>query len=177
MKQTFGRIIMLLALVALLLPAGLTQAAAGGTALAELHKLKQIGCADCHGTAKKITVDDSEKGINQSCIGCHGDLDAVGAKAKGHINPHKSHLGQLNCTTCHSGHSRSQAYCLKCHTYDMPIPGGAAAVVPLKLKKSAKKVETTDVVVIGAGASGMTAAMFPDINAVKQLSRPDCTGN
>ena len=130
MKQVFGRIIMLLGLVALLLPAGALRAAEGGkTALAELHKARQIGCADCHGTAKKITVDDSEKAVNQSCIGCHGDLDAVGVKAKGHINPHKSHLGQINCTACHSGHSRSQAYCLKCHTYDMPIPGGAAAVV------------------------------------------------
>lgn len=160
MKQMFGRIIMLLGLTALLLPTGALRAAEGGkTALAELHKAKQIGCADCHGTAKKITVDDSEKTVNQSCIGCHGDLDAVGAKAKGHINPHKSHLGQINCTTCHSGHSRSQAYCLKCHTYDMPIPGGAAPVVPLKLKKSVKKIETADVVVIGAGASGMTAAI------------------
>ena len=160
MKQMFGRIIMLLGLAVLLLPAGALRAAEGGkTALAELHKAKQIGCADCHGTAKKIIVDDSEKGINQSCVGCHGDLEAVGAKAKGHINPHKSHLGQINCTACHSGHSRSQAYCLKCHTYDMPIPGGAAAVVPLKLKKSTKKAETTDVVVIGAGAAGMTAAI------------------
>ncbi len=160
MKQTFVRIIMLLAFVALLLPAGLAQASAGGTALAELHKARQIGCADCHGTAKKIMVDDSEKGINQNCIGCHGDLDTVAAKAKGHINPHKSHLGnRVNCTTCHSGHSRSQAYCLKCHSYDMPIPGGAAAVVPLTLKKSVKKTETTDVIVIGAGAAGMTAAI------------------
>ena len=159
MKQMFRRMIMLLGVMALLLPTGALQAATKAAALAELHKARQISCADCHGTAKKITVDDSEKGINQSCIGCHGGLDAVGAKAKGHINPHKSHLGQLNCTTCHSGHSRSQAYCLKCHTYDMPIPGGAAAVVPLKLKKSTKKAETTDVVVIGAGASGMTAAI------------------
>ncbi|QOX80755.1 flavocytochrome c [Trichlorobacter lovleyi] len=156
----FGRIIMLLGLAVLLLPTGALRAAEGGkSALAELHKAKQIGCADCHGTAKKITVDDSEKGINQSCVGCHGDLEAVGAKAKGPINPHKSHLGQPNCTACHSGHSRSQAYCLKCHSYDMPIPGGAAAVVPLKLKKSARKAESTDVVVIGAGAAGMTAAI------------------
>ena len=87
MKRVFGRIIMLLGLVALLLPSGLALAAAGGTALAELHKARQISCADCHGTAKKITVDDSEKGINQSCIGCHGDLDAVGAKAKGSHQP------------------------------------------------------------------------------------------
>ncbi|ACD97242.1 flavocytochrome c [Trichlorobacter lovleyi] len=159
MKQMFGRIIMLLGLAVLLLPAGALRAAEGKTALAELHKAKQIGCADCHGTAKKITVDDSEKGINQSCVGCHGDLEAVGAKAKGPINPHKSHLGQPNCTACHSGHSRSQAYCLKCHSYDMPIPGGAAAAVPLKLKKSARKAESTDVVVIGAGAAGMTAAI------------------
>lgn len=160
MKQMFGRIIMLLGLAVLLLPTGALRAAEGGkSALAELHKAKQIGCADCHGTAKKITVDDSEKGINQSCVGCHGDLEAVGAKAKGPINPHKSHLGQPNCTACHSGHSRSQAYCLKCHSYDMPIPGGTAAVVPLKLKKSTRKAESTDVVVIGAGAAGMTAAI------------------
>lgn len=162
MKQ-FGRIIMLMGLFALLLPCtrGL---ATGSAALADLHKAKQIGCAECHGTAKKITVDDSEKGVNLSCIGCHGTLDAISAKAKGPINPHKSHLGQINCTACHSGHTSSQAYCLKCHSYTMPIPGAVAGVAAptalLKVKKSAKKhVETTDVVVIGAGAAGMTAAI------------------
>ncbi|NTV48837.1 MAG: flavocytochrome c [Geobacteraceae bacterium] len=163
MKQ-FGRIVMLMGLIALLLPSPRGLAAGETAVLAELHKAKQISCAECHGTSKKIIVDDSEKGVNLSCIGCHGSLDAVSAKAKGHINPHKSHLGQINCTACHSGHNSSQAYCLKCHSYTMPIPGAAAGVVapvvPLKAKKSAKKqVETTDVVVIGAGAAGMTAAI------------------
>ena len=160
MKQ-LGRIIMLMGLFAILLPSsrGLT------AVLADLHKANQLGCAECHGGAKKIKVDDSEKTINLSCVRCHGTLDAMSAKAKGHINPHKSHLGQINCTVCHRGHNSSQAYCLKCHSYDMPIPGdmsgSVVTVVPLKVKKSVKKqvIETTDVVVIGAGAAGMTAAI------------------
>jgi len=164
MKQ-FGRIIMVMGLFALLLPSTRGLATGECVVLADLHKAKQIGCAECHGTANKIIVDDSEKGVNLSCIGCHGSLDAISAKAKGHINSHKSHLGQINCTACHSGHNSSQAYCLRCHSYEMPIPGAAAArstapIVPLKVKKSVKKqVETTDVVVIGAGAAGMTAAI------------------
>lgn len=159
MHRVFDRVILLLGLMVLMLPVAALQAATEGATLAELHKAKQIGCADCHGTTKKIVVDDSEQAVNRNCSGCHGDLTSLAAKAKGHINPHQSHLGQINCTACHSGHGRSQAYCLKCHTYTMPIPGGSAAVAPLKLKKSRNKTEQTDIVVIGAGAAGMTAAI------------------
>jgi len=162
--KKLGRSIMLLGLLALLLPYGSGQAAGESTMLANLHKAKQIGCAECHGTTGKITVDDSEKAVNKSCIGCHGTLDDLATKAQREINPHKSHLGQINCTTCHSGHTPSQAYCLNCHSYTMPIPGAAAGsaapITPQKAKKQAKELfETADVVVIGAGAAGMTAAI------------------
>ena len=66
--QKFGRSIILLGLLTLLLPGGSGQAAEGSAMLANLHKARQIGCAECHGTVKKITVDDSEKGVNQSCV-------------------------------------------------------------------------------------------------------------
>lgn len=162
MKQV-RQIVLMLGLLALLLPAGWLQAstAGGGAALAELHTAKQIGCSDCHGKAKKIVVDDSEKGVNQSCVGCHGSLAQVAAKATHHINPHNSHLGEINCTACHRGHEQSVAYCNGCHTFNLPMPGGTVGKKSLQpVRKSGKpRVETTDVVVIGAGAAGMTAAI------------------
>lgn len=78
--KKFGRSIILLGLLALLLPCGNGQTAEGTTMLANLHKARQIGCAECHGTAKKFTVDDSESGVNQRCVRCHGTLDAMAAK-------------------------------------------------------------------------------------------------
>jgi fumarate reductase flavoprotein subunit len=159
----------MVALLAMLLPAALLQASAGGghadlggkMLLSELHEGRKVGCAECHGTAKKITVDDSEKAVNAKCIECHGGFDQLIAKDTGPIKPHGSHLGEINCTSCHSGHEQSKPYCNWCHTFNMPISGGAAdKKAPASASKPAKKkAETCDVVVIGAGAAGMTAAI------------------
>ena len=46
-------------------------------------------------------------------------------QANPHIDPHKSHLGEIACTACHQGHQASKVYCLGCHTnFAMTIPGG-----------------------------------------------------
>lgn len=159
--------IMLMAgMLFLLLPADPVPAATGDpgagdrASLADLHKSNQVGCADCHGKAKKIVVDDSEKGVNKRCVDCHGTLSQLSANASGHINPHGSHLGEINCTTCHRGHEASTAYCNGCHAFTMPMAGGGAVTKRGAPRKPAKqRVETCDVVVIGAGAAGMTAAI------------------
>ncbi|HOD76591.1 MAG TPA: carboxyl transferase domain-containing protein, partial [Syntrophorhabdaceae bacterium] len=40
-------------------------------------------------------------------------------------NPHKSHLGTINCTVCHKAHAASKTYCLECHkNFNMKIPFG-----------------------------------------------------
>lgn len=170
--QQFRRMMMVLGMLALLLPAGgLMAAAQADSPLAALHKAKQIGCADCHGPAKKIMVDDSEKAVNQQCVGCHGNLAALAAKSKGHINPHASHLGEINCTACHRGHEQSTAYCNGCHTFNLPMAGGGAVKksAPSVRKPAKPRIETTDVVVIGAGAAGMTAAITAHDAGVKVI--------
>ena len=155
----------LLAIMAMATLAGAVQnspgeGAGGKILLADLHKSKQVGCVECHGKGKNIRVDDSEKGVNGSCVNCHGNLKQVAAKAKGHISPHSSHLGEINCTVCHRGHEQSKAYCGWCHSFNLPIPGGAAAAATKLIKKQAKqRVEKTEVVVVGAGAAGLTAAI------------------
>lgn len=176
MKQ-LRSIMMMVAILTMLLPAARLQAAAdvpgahGDVSLAELHKAKKVGCAECHGAVKKIVVDDSEKGVNKKCIECHGTLGDLSAKDKGHIKPHGSHLGDINCTTCHSGHEQSRAYCNSCHAFNLPMAGGGAvkkSAAPVR-KPAKPRVETCDVVVIGAGAAGMTAAITAHDTGVKVI--------
>jgi fumarate reductase flavoprotein subunit len=130
----------------------------GNDSLADIHKANAVDCASCHG--KTMEVDDNETVVNTECIGCHGQLAELAKKNKGHINPHKAHIGQVNCTVCHHGHSASRSYCLGCHSFNMPIPGGGAAISTKKGPvKTDRKADSADIVVIGAGAAGFTAAI------------------
>jgi fumarate reductase flavoprotein subunit len=126
--------------------------------LAGIHQGKAVDCAACHG--KSLEVDDNETIVNAKCRGCHGSLSDVAKKSKGHINPHKSHLGEIGCTACHHGHTASRSYCLGCHAFNMPIPGSGVSASekkgPVKMDESA---DSTDIVVVGAGAAGYTAAI------------------
>jgi len=127
--------------------------------LAETHKGKEVSCKACHGETLK--VDDNETSVNSQCISCHGSSGEIAKKSKGHnINPHKSHLGETDCTVCHHGHASSKAYCLNCHAFNMPIPGSDAKMQTKKDKvKTDADKDKTDIVIIGAGATGFTAAI------------------
>ncbi len=132
--------------------------------LADLHKEKKLDCSSCHG--KKTVVDDNESVVNNKCIECHGSLEKIAEKSKHEVNPHKSHLGNINCTVCHHGHTTSWTYCLNCHNFDLKIPSGAVAAqlpstelpavgkIPKKIR-----IDKADVVIIGSGATGLTAAI------------------
>jgi fumarate reductase flavoprotein subunit len=141
-------------------PAQAEKAAAKDTFLAGVHIKKQVNCEGCHGKAGNV-VDDNEQPVNMNCITCHGALDEVAKKATGPINPHKSHLGEINCTACHRGHEASKPYCLNCHDFPMKISSSEGPAQPAVAPKTAesKIVDQADVVVIGAGAAGMTAAI------------------
>jgi fumarate reductase flavoprotein subunit len=131
----------------------------GEGSLADIHKGMDVSCVACHG--ESMTVDDNETSVNVRCVACHGSLAKVAGKGGGEqINAHKAHLGDVSCTTCHRGHEASRAYCLNCHSFKMPMAGSGA--VPAKAKGTGKKdgrEDTTDVVIIGAGAAGFTAAI------------------
>ena len=137
-----------------------TQTAATDGFLAGVHAKKQVNCEACHGTGGNL-VDDNEQPVNMNCVKCHGALSEVAKKATGHINPHKSHLGEINCTTCHHGHAPSQVYCLNCHAFEMKISAGTGTAQPTVAPKRPEQqaVDQADVVVIGAGAAGFTAAI------------------
>jgi len=131
--------------------------AAAAAMLADMHAAKQIACDACHGTGGNV-VDDNEQPVNMNCVKCHGDLSEVAKKATGHINPHRSHLGDISCTVCHHGHAASKPYCLNCHDFDMKISAGTGTAQPVAAKRPEQPVDQADVVVIGAGAAGMTEA-------------------
>ena len=78
-------------------------------------------CEGCHSSS---VIDDSEKDINANCESCHGSLADMAKITEGEVNPHSSHLGTMNCTTCHTGHTPSKSYCLNCHEFDMNISAG-----------------------------------------------------
>lgn len=135
--------------------------------LAGLHKKNGVSCSDCHGTPLK--VDDNESALNQNCRNCHGGFPGLAAKTKEHINPHQSHLGETNCTACHKGHVASKAYCNYCHSFAMKIPAMGSEQESSDKKwvqetapgqgQQPERVETADVVVIGAGGSGYVASI------------------
>ncbi|KAB0671995.1 flavocytochrome c [Oryzomonas sagensis] len=163
--KRFKRSVPLLFFPALVVLTPMVWAATGDGMLADLHAKKEFKCAACHGNDKKITVDDNETTVNKNCTACHGSLAEMATHTKEHINPHKSHLGEINCTTCHHGHASSWAYCLNCHTYDMKIPAGGGQpwqkLPPAAEKGKAgnRQAEQADVIIIGAGATGLTAAI------------------
>ena len=63
------------------------------------------------------------------CLECHGPIEQLAKRSEPKDfpdrNPHKSHLGEIDCTVCHHEHSASKVYCLECHKkFQMNIPGG-----------------------------------------------------
>lgn len=102
----------------------LAAGSAGAMEIGGAHAGKQLGCADCH------QADAPEKApTTENCLQCHGPLEklieATAPKAvdpavpESHANPHKSHLGPLDCTKCHRTHSPSVFACAECHNFDM----------------------------------------------------------
>ena len=139
-------------------------ASANGPYLADAHKDKGLNCTACHGDT--MEVDDNETLVNSACVKCHGSLAKVAEKSEEAVNAHKSHLGNMNCTVCHAGHADSMSYCLGCHHFDMNIPfGKVAARVPSTTLPVVKEIpanlrtDKTDIVIIGAGATGFAAAI------------------
>lgn len=144
--------------------------------LAGVHTKKGLDCAACHTTN---VISDSETEINKQCAICHGSLEQMGTKTSSQtLNPHKSHIGQMQCTACHSGHVPSVAYCTNCHDFPT-LNKMKQGVSRLKAKFTDDlskyeelkpvKIEKTDLLIVGSGAAGFTASMAAREAGVKNL--------
>ena len=144
--------------------------------LAGAHGKMGLNCETCHVGDK---VSDSETEINAKCTTCHNPADlAKKTEKEGLPNPHKSHLGDVQCTACHSGHNQSVAYCSNCHDFpslkDMKYGKGAKVASQyedLSAYDNAKpeRTETTDLLVVGSGAAGFVAAFTAQEAGVKNI--------
>ncbi len=163
--------------VAALMLAG--SAWAAPTTLADKHNAMG-GCVACHGTDKVMptSVPDDETAINKQCVMCHGDYAKLADKNKP-MDPHASHLGQINCTACHAAHVKPKLVCNDCHSFKMQMPFANGPVAKdwaaetdkddVEKAIAGKARETVDVVVIGAGSSGYNAAISAKRKGAKVL--------
>jgi len=132
------RTIVCAALVLAAVLASLTTASAQSGArmpdLAAYHvESLKLSCSTCHGDKSPLALNAEESLAvsNRMCLACHGDAKSLADKiapklAHKEINPHASHLVQIDCVTCHSAHQAKETYCNQCHAFDMPMPPRAA---------------------------------------------------
>lgn len=104
-----------------------------GNLLAKKHGDANVACHDCHQASmaqkmdegiKQITGDfempmEKRKFSNEFCTKCH-DMNKVKAKTvyeyNGAVaNPHDAHVGEQDCSVCHSMHQPSSLDCKRCH--------------------------------------------------------------
>lgn len=148
--------------------------------LAGSHLKQGLACTNCHG--ETAVLSDDMKEVNSTCESCHGNINAMAEASKEkypkkEINAHESHLTKISCTTCHSAHNQSYPYCLNCHTFsDMKIPY-QSSVKPIfqadnfdvyeNMKPN--RMDKTDIVVIGSGGAGFSAALNAMENGAKVI--------
>lgn len=77
------------------------------------HLAQGISCSACHANGVIGQIH------NTTCLSCHGPMETLVAKTTPQQfqdrNPHQSHLGEIDCTTCHVQHGPQKIYCLECH--------------------------------------------------------------
>ncbi|MFC1234239.1 cytochrome c3 family protein [Vibrio sp. F74] len=105
----------------------------------------EVSCIDCHERTPKQIVHEKEayesghyetrfypRDVNNAfCLGCHEDYDGLSErtleleKVTG-INPHRPHLSQRDCASCHKMHRRSRFSCSECHKgdWERALPAG-----------------------------------------------------
>ncbi len=140
--------------------------------LADFHN-QNMECDTCHLASGELSNDNLSH-ENEQCVSCHGSMDEIAAETKrDHYNAHDSHFpGDIACTSCHSGHEKSMVYCDSCHSFefDMPYRGQWQRHEPsiAELEKDAAEREKalkakpqaeTDVVIVGSGGAGFSAAV------------------
>ncbi|GAO02483.1 cytochrome c3 family protein [Anaeromyxobacter sp. PSR-1] len=89
---------------------------AGSALLDATHAKADVSCAGCHASELPET---GAFVASERCLACHGPADALAKATEPAVhpdrNPHRSHLGEIDCTACHHAHAASENYCLNCH--------------------------------------------------------------
>ena len=78
---------------------------------------------EIHGAAWPKSVDGNV--TKNQCMKCHGDYEKLGAQTADLVpNPHKSHLGAVNCEDCHKATlSKPVLMCNQCHNFTIRKDG------------------------------------------------------
>ncbi|CAM4465144.1 flavocytochrome c [Shewanella livingstonensis] len=162
--------------------AGLMGNAVAADNLAEFHEQNQE-CDSCHTPDGELS-NDSLTYENAQCVSCHGTLAEVAETTKHeHYNAHASHFpGEVACTSCHSAHEKSMVYCDSCHSFDFNMPyakkweRNEPTIAELAKDKSERQAalasaphDTVDVVVVGSGGAGFSAAISATDNGAKVI--------
>lgn len=93
--------------------------AADVSVLADRHAKLGVKCEQCHSVQMPAA---GAKVKNQSCLTCHQSYDALAKKTeKLNPNPHRTHLGNVRCSDCHSGHVQARLMCNDCHKFDLKV--------------------------------------------------------
>ena len=87
------------------------------------HASMNFSCTDCHQT----DTPDGPPAM-KSCLECHASYAALAtataptdvdpADKESSANPHDSHMGQIDCYSCHKTHSQSELICAECHSFE-----------------------------------------------------------
>ena len=85
----------------------------------EKHTNSGLACSACHKESPPATPVQTP-----TCEGCHGTYEKIAEKTAETVpNPHASHWGQLDCSSCHHMHKPSENFCAKCHPqFDFKVP-------------------------------------------------------
>lgn len=93
--------------------------AADNAMLAERHAKRGVACTSCH------VKSPNDKPTMTQCLACHGGSYENLAKKtdESDINPHATHMGESECSECHSGHKQPRLVCDNCHEFtDIKVP-------------------------------------------------------
>lgn len=85
--------------------------------LIDVHSAAGLSCTTCHGEAAF-----TEPVATETCTTCHGTYAELAELTPWEPNPHRSHMGELACSTCHNIHRPSVSFCDDCHSFGMQVP-------------------------------------------------------
>lgn len=85
--------------------------------LIDRHKAANVSCASCHGTGAL-----SPSVAMATCLNCHGTYSQLADRTRMEPNPHRSHMGEVACSSCHNVHKVSVSFCDQCHSFGMTVP-------------------------------------------------------